>query len=131
MTTPVTAKIGFEDLFFDFRSADSSHFQSLLENKWSDYAMRTFPGWWRGLGKEKQNVAVVELYSATNRKTPRYAIGVETLLDYGILGKYKDESEKLKALYSGKDTEIYHCLLIFKRSDIGITATERIFKRLS
>ena len=49
-------------LIFDFRSADSSHFQSLLENQWSDYAMNTFPGWWRGLGKEKQNVTIVELF---------------------------------------------------------------------
>jgi hypothetical protein len=118
-------------LIFDFRFADQSHFKSILNTIWSGYTMKSIPGWWRGLGKEKQNVVLVELYSATNRKTPRYAIGVETLLDYGTLGKYKDESEKLKALFSGNDTEVYHALLKFRRSDTGITATEQIFKRLS
>ncbi len=122
-------------LIFDFRSADSSHFQSLLENQWSDYAMNTFPGWWKGLGTEKQNVVLVELFHQQKKtgksSTPKYVIGIETLLDDGTLDGYEDESGKIMALYEGNDTEIYHCLLIFKRSDIGITATKRIFRRLS
>ena len=122
-------------LILDFRFADNSHFQSILENKWSDYAMETRPGWWVGLGIEKQNVTLVELFHRLNStktsRSPKYVIGVETLLDDGSLDKYKDESGKLKARYAGTDTEVYHCLLIFKRSDIGITATERIFRRLA
>ena len=122
-------------LIFDFRFADNSHFQSILKNKWSDYAMNTFPGWWRGLGIEKQNVAVVELFRQQNMtmksRSPKYVIGVETVLDDGTLDGYEDESGKIMALYKGKDTEVYHALLKFKRTNTGITATERIFKRLS
>ena len=118
-------------LILDFRFADQSHFQSILQNKWSDYVMDTRPGWWVGLGKEKQNVVLVELNSATNQKTPRYAIGVETLLADESLEGYQDESGKLKALYFGKDTDVYHAVLKFRRSDTGITATERIFRRLA
>jgi hypothetical protein len=93
--------------------------------------MDTRPGWWVDLGREKQNVALVELFTTTNQRIPRYAIGVETLLDDGSLDEYKDESEKLKALYFGKDTEVYHAFLKFRRSDTGMTATKRIFRRLS
>ncbi len=122
-------------LIFDFRFADSSHFQSILENKWSDYVMDTRPGWWVDLGREKQNVVLVELIHRLNStmtsRSPKYVIGIETVLDDGTLDGYEDESGKIMALYKGNDTEIYHCLLIFKRSDIGITATERIFRRLA
>ena len=122
-------------LIFDFRSVDSSHFQSILNTKWSDYVMKTIPGWWRGLGKEKQNVALVELFHQKNMtgksRTPSYVIGVETVLDDGTLDGYKDASGKLKALYDGKDTEVYHAFLKFKRINIGITASERLFQRLA
>ena len=118
-------------LIFDFRSADSSHFKSILNTKWSDYVMETRPGWWVGLGKEKQDVTLVELFTATNQRTPRYAIGVETLLDDGTLDGYQDESGKLKARYEGTDTEVYHALLKFRRFDTGTTASERLFQRLA
>ena len=118
-------------LILDFRFANQSHFQSILKHKWSEYKMNTFPGWWRGLGKEKQNVTIIELFTITNQRIPHYAIGVETLLDCGTLDGYKDASGKLRTLYEGKDMEVYHALLIFKRSNTGITATERIFRRLS
>ncbi len=122
-------------LIFDFRYADQSHFKSILENKWSDYAMKTIPGWWRGLGQEKQNVVLIELYHLQNKtrklSTPKYVIGVETVLDDGTLDGYKDASGKLKALYDGKDTEVYHAFLNFQRTDTGITASERLFQRLA
>ena len=122
-------------LIFDFRFADNSHFQSILKNKWSDYAMNTFPGWWRGLGIEKQNVAVVELFHRLNStktsRSPKYVIGVETLLDDGTVDGYNDEAEKLKALYEGKDTEVYHCLLVFKRSGHGVEIEKQTYNRLS
>ena len=132
---PSDADKWLRGLIFDFRSADQSHFKSILESKWSEYRMDTIPGWWRGLGDEKQNVVLIELFHLQNKtrksSTPKYVIGVETLLDDGTLDGYKDASGKLKALYDGKDTEVYHAFLIFQRSDTGITATERIFKRLS
>ena len=118
-------------LIFDFRSADSSHFKSILQSKWSDYVMDTRPGWWVDLGREKQNVALVELFTTTNQRIPRYAIGVETLLDDGSLEGYQDESGKLKARYAGTDTEVYHAFLKFQRTDTGITASERSFRRLA
>ena len=118
-------------LILDFRCSDQSHFKSILDTRWSDYVMDTRPGWWVGLGKEKQNVTLVELFTATNQRTPRYAIGVETLLDDGTLDGYQDESGKLKARYEGTDTEVYHAFLKFKRIDTGITASERIFQRLA
>ena len=132
---PGDADKWLQSLILDFRSADSSHFQSILQSKWSEYRMSTFPGFWKGLGKEKQNVAVVELFHQQNltmkARKPKYAIGVETLLDDGSLEGYQDESEKVKARYDGTDTEVYHALLIFKRSNTGVTATKRIFRRLS
>lgn len=122
-------------LILDFRGADGSHFKSILQSKWSEYRMNTFPGFWKGLGMEKQNVAVVELFhqqTMTGKsRNPKYAVGVETVLDDGTLDGYEDESGKIMALYKGKDTEVYHALLKFKRTNTGITATERIFKRLS
>ncbi len=122
-------------LIFDFRSADNSHFQSILENKWSDYVMDAIPGWWRGLGTEKQNVTIIELFHLKNKtgksRSPKYVIGIETVLDDGTFDGYKDESEKLKALYSGKDTEIYHCLLVFNRNGHGVEIAKRTYNRLS
>ncbi len=122
-------------LIFDFRCADQSYFKSILNTKWSEYTMNTFPGFWKGLGKEKQNVAVVELFhqqTMTGKlRTPSYVIGIETLLDDGTIEGYEDESEKLKALYSGKDTEIYHCLLVFNRNGHGVEITKRTYNRLS
>ncbi len=122
-------------LIFDFRYADQSHFKSILENKWTDFVMDTRPGWWVDLGKEKQNVVLVELYFRQNTtgktRRPKYAIGVETLLDDGALDGYQDESEKLKARYAGTDAEVYLAFLKFRRTDKGTTASERIFKRLA
>lgn len=122
-------------LILDFRYADQSHFQTILDTRWSEYRMDTIPGWWVGLGKERQNVVLVELFPRLNStmtsRSPKYVIGVETVLDDGTLDGYQDESEKLKARYDGTDTEVYHALLIFRRSDTGITATEQIFRRLA
>ena len=122
-------------LIFDFRCADQSHFPTILDTRWSEYRMDTIPGWWRGLGKEKQNVVLIELFHLQNKtrksSTPKYVIGVETLLDDGTLDGYQDESEKLKARYDGTDTEVYLAFLKFRRTDKGTTASERIFKRLA
>ena len=122
-------------LIFDFRYADQSHFKSILENKWTDFVMDTRPGWWVDLGKEKQNVVLVELFSRQGKtgesRIPKYAIGVETLLDDSFIDGYQDASEQLKARYAGMDTEVYHAFLIFKYTDTGTTASERIFRRLS
>lgn len=118
-------------LIQDFRCAAPSHFTSILESKWSDFALETIPGWWVGLGTERQNVTLVKLFSATNRRTPRYAIGVETLLDDGTVDGYQDESAKVKALFAGRETEVYHCLLTFKRNGNGVRAVERIYRRLA
>lgn len=132
---PSDADKWLQGLIFDFRSADQSHFQSILNTKWSDYVMDTRPGWWVGLGKEKQNLTLVELFSRkdTTRKStrPKYAIGVETLLDDGTLDGYQDESGQLMTLYDGKDTEVYHCLLIFQRNSHGVEIAKRTYKRLA
>ena len=132
---PGDADKWLKGLIFDFRCANQSHFQSILESKWSEYRMKTIPGWWRGLGQEKQNVVLVELYSrqdtTSNSRKPKYAIGVETLLAEGAVDEYKDASKQMKARYEGTDTEVYHAFLKFKRINIGITASERIFQRLS
>lgn len=118
-------------LILDFHCADPSLFASILESKWSDYALETIPGRWVGLGGERQNMVLVKLFTATNRRTPRYAIGVETLLDDGTVDGYQDESEKLKALYAGKKAEVYHCLLTFKRAGNGVRVTEQTYRRLA
>ena len=132
---PSDADEWLRGLIFDFRCADQSHFQTILDTRWSGYTMKTIPGWWRGLGKEKQNVVLIELFSrqdtTRNSRRPKYAIGVETLLDDGSIDGYLDESEKLKTRYAGTDTEVYHALLKFRRTATGITATQRIFKRMS
>ena len=97
--------------------------------------METRPGWWVGLGKERQNVVLVELFNQKNMtgksRTPSYVIGVETVLDDGSLDGYEDESEKLKALYSSKDTEIYHCLLVFNRNGYGVEIAKQTYNRLT